>query len=65
MAQSRREFIKKAGLGVAAATILPRNVLGAMNGDKRFVAPSDRMTRGIIGVGGIGMTSSATSAAAW
>ena len=56
MAQSRREFIKKAGLGVAAATILPRNVLGAMNGDKRFVAPSDRMTRGIIGVGGIGMS---------
>ena len=56
MAQSRREFIKKAGLGVAAATILPRNVLGAMNGDKKYVAPSDRMTRGIIGVGGIGMS---------
>ena len=56
MAQSRRDFIKKAGLGVAAATILPRNELGAMNGDKKYVAPSDRMTRGIIGVGGIGMS---------
>ena len=54
MAESRRDFLKKAGLGIAGFTILPRNVLGAMNGNKSFTAPSDQMTRGIIGVGGIG-----------
>ena len=37
-------------------TILPRNVFGAMGGDKKYVAPSDQLTRGIIGVGGIGMS---------
>ena len=57
MSDSRRSFLKKAGAGIAAFTILPRHVLGAMGGDKRFVAPSDRLTRGIIGVGGIGMSS--------
>ena len=50
MAESRRDFLKKAGLGIAGFTILPRNVLGAMNGNKSFTAPSDQMTRGIIGV---------------
>ena len=57
MAQSRRDFIKKAGLGLGALTILPREVFGKM-GDpsSKFVAPSDQMTRGIIGVGGIGMS---------
>lgn len=54
MDKSRRSFLKKAGAGVALFTILPRNVLGAMNGDKRYVAPSDQLTKGIIGVGGIG-----------
>ena len=57
MADSRRSFLKKAGAGIAAFTILPRHVLGAMNGDKRYTAPSDQLTRGIIGVGGIGMSS--------
>lgn len=56
MGHSRRDFIKKAGLGIGAFTILPRNVLGAMNGDKRYVAPSDQLTKGIIGTGGIGMS---------
>ena len=56
MEKSRRDFIKKAGMGIAGFTILPRHVLGAMNGDKRYVAPSDQLTRGIIGVGGIGMS---------
>ena len=53
MEESRRSFLKKAGAGVALFTILPRHVLGAMGGDKRYVAPSDQLTKGIIGVGGI------------
>lgn len=57
MADSRRSFLKKAGAGIVAATILPRSVFGAMGGNKKYVAPSDRLTRGIIGVGGIGMSS--------
>ena len=57
MSESRRSFLKKAGAGIAAATILPRPVFGAMGGNKKYVAPSDRLTRGIIGVGGIGMSS--------
>ena len=57
MAQSRRDFIKKAGLGLGALTILPREVFGKMgDSSSKFVAPSDQMTRGIIGVGGIGMS---------
>ena len=56
MGQSRRDFIKKAGLGVGLFTILPREVFGKMGGDNRYVAPSDQLTRGIIGVGGIGMS---------
>ena len=56
MKQNRREFIKKAGLGIGLFTILPRPVLGKLNGDTRYTAPSDQLTRGIIGVGGIGMS---------
>lgn len=55
---NRRKFLKTAGAGAALFTILPRHVLGAMNGDKRYVAPSDQLTRGIIGVGGIGRSAS-------
>ena len=54
MDSGRRSFIKKSTAAVAAATILPRNVFGKMGGDNNFVAPSDQLTRGIIGVGGIG-----------
>ncbi len=50
MAISRRNFLKAAG-GLAALTILPRKVLGG----KGFIAPSDQLTKGIIGVGGMGM----------
>ena len=53
---NRREFIKKAGLGIGLFTILPRNVFGKMGGDNNYVAPSDQLTRGIIGTGGIGMS---------
>ena len=56
MADSRSSFLKKAGAGIVAATILPRTVFGALGGNKKYVAPSDQLTRGIIGVGGIGMS---------
>src|SRR6201997_1412165 len=47
---SRREFIKKSAIAAATFTIVPRFVLG-----KGFIAPSDQLTKGIIGVGGMGM----------
>ena len=56
MAHSRRSFIKKAAAGIGLFTILPREVLGKMGGDNSYVAPSDQLTRGIIGTGGIGMS---------
>lgn len=50
----RRDFLKKSALGAAAVTFLPRNVFGKMGGNNKYVAPSDQLTHGIIGVGGIG-----------
>lgn len=47
---NRREFIKKAAIGVASFTILPRYVLGGTG----FIAPSDRLTKAVIGVGAMG-----------
>jgi len=44
---NRRKFISSAALGAAAFTILPRHVMGG-NG---FLAPSDRINLGYIGVG--------------
>ena len=44
---NRRKFISSAALAAAAFTILPRHVLGG-NG---FLAPSDRINLGYIGVG--------------
>ena len=49
---NRRDFLKKVG-GLALLTVVPRSVLGG----SRFVAPSDQLTKGIIGVGGIGKSS--------
>jgi myo-inositol 2-dehydrogenase/D-chiro-inositol 1-dehydrogenase len=46
----RRSFLKKSAIGVAAFTIVPRYVLGG-NG---FIAPSDKLTKAVIGVGGMG-----------
>ena len=46
----RRDFLRKSLLGAAAFTIVPRHVLGGPG----FVAPSDQITKAIIGVGGIG-----------
>ena len=48
MEMNRRNFLKTLG-GVALFTIVPRHVLG-----KGYIAPSDQLTKGIIGVGGMG-----------
>lgn len=48
--QSRRSFLKTTAMAVTAFTIVPRRVLGG-NG---FLAPSDELTKAIIGVGGMG-----------
>lgn len=47
---SRRDFIKKTAIGLTAFTIVPRYVLGG-NG---FIAPSDKLTKAVIGVGSMG-----------
>ena len=52
MRTNRRNFLKTVG-GIGLFTIVPRNVLGG-NG---YVAPSDQLTKGIVGCGGIGRSS--------
>jgi myo-inositol 2-dehydrogenase/D-chiro-inositol 1-dehydrogenase len=47
---TRRDFLKKTALAVAGFTIVPRHVLGGTG----FMAPSDMLTKAIIGVGGMG-----------
>ena len=47
---SRRDFIKKSAVGLAGFTIVPRYVLGGND----FIAPSDKLTKAVIGVGGMG-----------
>lgn len=47
---TRRDFLKKSALAIAGFSIVPRHVLGG-NG---FTAPSDKLTKAIIGVGGMG-----------
>ncbi len=46
----RRGFLKKTGAAALALTIVPRYVLGGTG----YTAPSDQLTKGIIGVGGMG-----------
>ena len=58
MDQSRRSFLKKSGAGIALFTVAPRAAFGKMGGDNSYIAPSDQLTRGIIGVGGIGNSKS-------
>ena len=48
--KGRRNFIKKSTVAAAALTIIPRYVLGG----EGYTAPSDQLTKGIIGVGGMG-----------
>jgi len=45
---TRRQFFKSVG-ALGLFTIVPRSVLG-----RGFIAPSDQLTKGIIGVGGMG-----------
>ena len=47
---TRRNFIKGALAAAASITLVPRNVLGGQG----FTAPSDELTKAIIGVGGMG-----------
>ena len=47
--QSRRRFIKNSLGTIAAFTIVPRHVLG-----RGYLAPSDQLTKAVIGVGGMG-----------
>ncbi|NNV54412.1 Gfo/Idh/MocA family oxidoreductase [Limnovirga soli] len=47
--KSRRSFLKNSLGTVAAFTIVPRHVLG-----RGFIAPSDQLTKAVIGVGGMG-----------
>lgn len=49
MSCNRRSFLKTMG-GLSLFSIVPHQVLGG----ERFIAPSDQLTKGIIGVGGIG-----------
>lgn len=48
MGTSRRDFLKTLG-ALTAFTVVPRHVLG-----RGFIAPSDQLTKGIIGTGGMG-----------
>ena len=52
MGTNRRDFLKATG-GLALFSIVPSKVLGGPN----HIAPSDQLTKGIIGVGGIGRSS--------
>src|SRR5690348_15479658 len=45
----RRRFIKNAAAVAAGIYIVPRHVLG-----RGFIAPSDQLTKGMVGVGGMG-----------
>lgn len=47
---SRRDFLKKSAVTLAAFTIVPRYVLGG----KGYLAPSDQLTKAVIGVGSMG-----------
>ncbi len=46
----RRDFLKKSTAAAIAFTIVPRHVLGGQG----YTAPSAQLTKGIIGVGGMG-----------
>lgn len=48
---TRRKFIKGSIAAAASITLVPRHVLGGQG----YQAPSDQLTKGIIGVGGMGM----------
>jgi myo-inositol 2-dehydrogenase/D-chiro-inositol 1-dehydrogenase len=47
--KSRRQFLQNTAAVIAGFSIIPRYVLG-----RGFLAPSDQLTKGIIGLGGMG-----------
>lgn len=47
---NRRDFVKKSILAATGISIIPRHVMGGPN----FLAPSDTLTKAVIGVGGMG-----------
>src|SRR5690606_17301307 len=47
---SRRDFLKKSAIAAPAFTIVPRFVLGGQG----YLAPSDHLTKAVIGVGSMG-----------
>jgi len=47
---NRRDFVKKSLLAATGISIIPRHVMGGPN----FLAPSDTLTKAVIGVGGMG-----------
>lgn len=47
---SRRNFVKKSIIVATGISIIPRHVLGGTG----FIAPSDQLTKAVIGVGGMG-----------
>ena len=47
----RRNFLSRSVSAAIAFTIIPRHVLGGPG----FMPPSDQLTKGIIGVGGMGL----------
>jgi len=46
----RRDFLRKTSIAAAALTVIPRRVMGG----RGYTPPSDQLTKGIIGVGGMG-----------
>jgi predicted dehydrogenase len=48
---NRRDFIRRSAAAGLALTIVPRHVLGGGG----YIPPSDQLTKGIIGVGGMGL----------
>jgi predicted dehydrogenase len=48
---NRRDFIRRSAAAGLALTIVPRHVLGG----RGYTPPSDQLTKGIIGVGGMGL----------
>lgn len=49
---NRRDFVKKSLSVAAGISIIPRHVMGGTN----FLAPSDQLTKAIIGAGGMGQS---------
>lgn len=50
MKTGRRQFLKQSAVAAATFTIVPRRVLGG----KGYEAPSDQLTKGVVGVGAMG-----------